>query len=236
MSLASTHWALEGVLIWGIMGENNRKFFFQSGPRRKVLFLLLNFVALLPDFDSIFLMHRTGSHSLLIPLFLFNAGLLYGYFRYTYHGKDFDVWSRCLYLAGLFYFFHILLDIGYGGAIGLFYPLDSTMYEVDTYLIILPQPWLLIFPFRIIEYEIRVRALTFEQGRLSYLFNLPPSDPKRKVYQALWYSPEHILIMIIWVVIVGKALLSRDTEKSARKSEKKQENVDFSLTAKSVSS
>ncbi|MFX1513869.1 MAG: metal-dependent hydrolase [Promethearchaeota archaeon] len=234
MSLATTHWALEGVLIYSIMGENNRKFFFQSGPHRKVIFLLLNFVALLPDSDSIFLMHRTGSHSLLIPLILFNAGLIYGYFRYTYHGKDFDVWSRFLYLAGLFYFFHILLDIGYSGSLALFYPLDTTMYEIDTHLIVLPQPWLYIFPFRPIRYSIEIKALTFEQGRLSYLFNLPPSAPERKVYRAWWYSPEHLLIIVIWIVIVGKALILSKSDKKVIDTEKDQTKVASIPTQKPV--
>lgn len=187
------------------MGEEKRKEFTE---RRKGLFLLLNFIAILPDFDFIFLAHRGVSHSLFTPLLILLVGLVV---RKGLAKQDDEkaFYGDIIILAAVFWQIHIILDIGMG-PLAILWPISEKYYDFYFAIETSIEP-LGFLPFTITGLKMGVDRLSPSEGRLSYVYNWSPEERIARFgpEPINWYVPDlflHILIFILWIAVVGRKL------------------------------
>lgn len=201
MTWVTTHFALEGMLVYIFIGYALRNKFLHSNGTR-ALFILTNFFAVIPDFDVeiglIFnnRMHRGLSHSIFFPfLFVLIGIVLLIYIKnkakdpsspFANPDKLFDqegtTWNQIFYLLpyvfiiGAFLWgFHIVLDMDAAeGGMMLFWPLDNRLYQVSLVFDLSAYPFLLI-PWTPLGAHFQVQQSTII-GLYNYLFNWSPQQ------------------------------------------------------------
>ena len=197
MTWITTHLALEGLILWIIIGKELRSRFLLN-TRTKSIFLLANFMAIVPDFDVIFgfllpgqRIHRGPSHSLTFPLFFLLLGyvawLTIWYTRSKQSQSFFQVldaehnksWKVLLvyffFLAAFFWFFHLVLDMDSAeGGMMLLWPLDDQLYQIRILAVFSVFPFLFL-PWTLLGFDIDVIHSNI-QGLLRYLINLTPDE------------------------------------------------------------
>ncbi|MFX0114665.1 MAG: metal-dependent hydrolase, partial [Candidatus Hodarchaeota archaeon] len=170
MTYLPTHFALAGVFVWATMGEKKRREFAQN---KKGHFLLLNLVAILPDFDMILLIHREGSHSLIGPLLLLIIGI---FARRALAKRDEEsaFYGDMIILAAVFWQLAVILDLGLG-PIAIFWPISSKYYDFSFAIETSVKP-LGFLPFTISGLNMGVERLSSNEGRLYYVYNWSPEE------------------------------------------------------------
>ncbi|MHA2233565.1 MAG: metal-dependent hydrolase [Candidatus Hodarchaeales archaeon] len=206
MTYSPTHFAITGLFVWTMMGEEKRKEFTE---RKKGIFLLLNLIAVLPDFDFIFLAHRGVSHSLFTPLLILLVGLVA---RKELAKLDDEkaFYGDIIILAAIFWQIHIILDIGMG-PLAILWPFSEEYYDFYFAIETSIEPFGFL-PFTITGLKMGVERLSPSEGRLSYVYNWSPEERIARFgpEPINWNVPDlflHIIIVILWIAVVGRKLL-----------------------------
>ncbi|MHA2362750.1 MAG: metal-dependent hydrolase [Candidatus Hodarchaeales archaeon] len=194
MTWFTSHLALEGLVAWVLIGKNLRNRFLDSN-KTKILFLVSNLFAIMPDLDvylSTILpgprIHRGPSHSLFFPIFFIFLGYIFlillwytenrqenssFFFRYLTDNAWLKLLPYFFFLSAFFWFFHIILDMDSGeGAVMLLWPLDNQLYQVQFLVTFSAFPFLFL-PWTPLGYELEIEHSTI-QGLLNYLLNWTP--------------------------------------------------------------
>lgn len=221
MTLGTTHLALESIVFWSLIGQNERDRF----KNKKAYFWFVAFFSVFPDFDIFFYLHRGPSHSLVIPTLMIIIGLLVqiaikrSFFDHFFSKpasttfsvantsiqRDYAFIGRCIMYAGFFWIMHILLD--WEVPVALFYPLSDRAYTITFVGVISLLPWS-IFPFRIIGGFFKITGIPYLQGLATYFINWSPeeriqafgSDTLYLIVPDLWL---HVLIFVVFIAYVA---------------------------------
>jgi hypothetical protein len=173
------------------------------------LFLILNLIALVPDSDVLFRLHRGIFNSLLIPMIIFTAGftvfLISKLFSDQKKRKKVDFLAFCILLAAFYWGFHIILDLDDGGPNALFYPLDNKTYEISFLLEMTSQA---VMP---IGFLVDVIFQPLAAGLSTYFLNWTPGQRIDVFGDTFFLSlPGLILnltIALCWVFFVGREII-----------------------------
>lgn len=240
MTWITTHLALEGIIGFILIGSILRAEFMRNNTN-KMLFLLANFMAVIPDFD-VYLgiifkqaLHRGFTHSITFPLIFICLGylsLLYvkrkkGNFKLDLDPEDiksntFDIsiLPNFFFLCAFFWGTHILLDMDSAeGAMMLLWPLDNRLYQISLLFLFDGIPFI-IFPWTPLGIELQVEQTTIK-GLLSYLLNWTPADFQQyfgttKFYLQFQGLILHIFIFITYVHFVLRPVFPRNTRVSKK--------------------
>jgi hypothetical protein len=201
MTLAPTHIALEGFLVWAGMGKNNRELF----KKHRGVFTLLTLSAIIPDLDVFFYIHRTYLNSLVWYVGLIIAVLGWLSFRKYVQKKQEPlgekgqlIW-RSLILIGVFCILHIILDLNPGPVL-LFYPFDNRMYSWNVTMV-----WDLDSVFLLKEINFDWTSVSFNEGLNTYFLNLTPQERIEyfgSEFVEIFVNefPIHLLTFLAWLV------------------------------------
>ncbi|MEA2069911.1 MAG: metal-dependent hydrolase [Asgard group archaeon] len=199
MTLTTTHVALEGFVVWAAMGKQNRRIFRE----KRWLFTLLTLSAIIPDFDIFFYIHRTYLHSMVWPVIIILAALLWlayrkGIRKVKLSEKE-DLFLRSIILIGGFLILHIILDLDTGPVL-LLYPFDSRMYSFRASIIV-DLDFVLLFK----GFQFDWSSVPLEQGIDVFFLNLSPAE--RISYFGTEFVtifinefPVHLLVLLGWFI------------------------------------
>ncbi len=211
MTIAPTHFTLEGLFLWSILKKEDKEDFIHNHP---FTFLLLNFTANMPDLDSWIGIHRTISHSLLVSLFV-TITLFIAYKRIqnkaheNLNYKKYATYLRWALYGCTLWIFHIFLDLT--APLILFWPLSNQFYQIDLVIAIDVAPNALL-PYGIAGIFFKISTFTYSQGFQSYIVNIPPAQ-REQVFGAkiLYFSLSdpliHLTLAFLWGAIVGTKII-----------------------------
>ncbi|MHA1126498.1 MAG: metal-dependent hydrolase [Candidatus Heimdallarchaeota archaeon] len=198
MTLGPTHIAVEAFVIWGFMGKKNREIFRE----KRWLFVLLSLFAILPDFDTLFYIHRTYMHSIVWPLFIILGVLIYYSvmrLRKEEVTEKADLISKSIIIASVFIMLHCFLDLN-PGPVMLFYPFDNRLYRLSA-VIVLDLDSVLLFK----GFDFEWTSISFNEGIDNSLLNLTPAERIENFgYEFLgWWIydfPIHVLVFLTYFI------------------------------------
>ncbi len=180
MTLLPSHLSFEGILLWSLIPQTDKKRFM----KHKYLFWIIILFSILPDADIFLGIHRGLSHSLLPPLILAVIGVVVylGYHTDTDSNTNSLIstkrdlksfYGRSTVYASFLWLVHILLDLDY--PLAIFYPLSDRLYQINFVYLVDLAPWL-FFPLMIVGINLEVNSVSYLQGIKSFFVNLSPSQ------------------------------------------------------------
>ncbi len=220
--LISTHFALEGILLWEVFKKERKTHWLQTRP---YMFLILNLVAIIPDFDRSIGIHRGAVHSLFLAVMVLSiTGLSYKFLIWR-HGngkslkgiKDVGKVAHGIQLflyAELLWIVHILLDLN--TPLTLFWPLTDQTYQVNFLIVISVFPLvifgILLLPYQILGIVTRVEQTSYVETLLMYISNMTVEQRTSHFGSTIGYLPVaniffQLLIFTLWFLIVGRPVL-----------------------------
>ncbi len=217
MTIGTTHIAVQALVIWGFMGKKNREIFRE----KRWLFVLLSLFAILPDFDTLFYIHRTYMHSIVWPLLVIIGVLIYLSvikLRKKELTEKADLITRSIIIASVFVLLHSILDLN-PGPVMLFYPFDDRLYRWSAVIVLDLDSFLLFKGF-----DFEWTSISFNEGIDNSLLNLTPSERLEYfgfefIGWIIYDFPIHVLAFFTWLVFFpGIALV--DSLKKYKKPEK----------------
>lgn len=128
-----SHLALEGIVVWFLLKKYNKEALYLQNRKRRVFFLGILTVSILPDFDILLGMHRAYTHSLTWPSLCLVVGiglLRWGGFRSESNKNLVQIQGISLLVISFLWYSHILLDVTGPYAMGLLYPFSDNQYEL----------------------------------------------------------------------------------------------------------
>ncbi len=168
MTWETTHLALESSLVYIFLPKEKRKFY----SNHKKEWFLISLLASVPDLDSLFKIHRSFSHSLvMVALYgLIVIPLINNKKDRNYWVKKHKVIKDAIILFPWFWMMHIILDFGFG-PMQLFYPISTAFFDISFYLLISLKP---LGPFPFVPYGISInfKLLTESTGLKSFIINM----------------------------------------------------------------
>ena len=223
MVLVTTHFALEGILLWEVIKEEDKNRWLRRQP---LVILFLNLVAIAPDFDRAIGLHRGPVHSLfLVVAFLFITGVAYKSLKWlranqkSINGFTFQEKYlhrlRFLVYAEMLWIVHILLDLD--TPLALFWPLTDQIYQVNVFLVISVFPLVLfgivILPYQILGIFTRVEQFTYVETLMMYISNMSVNERTTHFGSTIGYIPIanivfQLLVLMLWILIVGRPLMA----------------------------
>jgi hypothetical protein len=216
-----THFALEGLIVWLLLSKKNKSYYNEHTWE----FILINLFAVFSDLDILFGYHRTGTHSLIIPVFVLLSMIIAG--KFTNEIEGFESASkkltRFLKLASIMWILHIFLDLSWG-PIQLFWPIDTNLYDLTVTLRFENKPWLFL-PLSFIGLIPSWTIFSATEGQSIFLTNLSQQEREAIYGQYFDYTIEqitlHIMIFIVWIVIILLPAFIRKNKKKTEKKERK---------------
>ncbi len=213
MTLAPTHFTLQGILLWQVMKKEDREHLLSNNPW---MILLLNLIANLPDLDDKIGLHRGPVHS----LFLATSSLVITGLLYQFYKKDQSETAssklkkiRLILYGEVMWLVHIFLDMF--TPLALFWPLTDQVYTVNFMLVISIFPMIILgialLPYEVLGLTLDVKTESFLTGLKFYLTNLTVEE-RRQVFQAeileipIFDFVIHVIVAMLWILIVGKPL------------------------------
>ena len=213
MTYTNTHLALQGILIWILLSKKSKEYY----KEHRWEFLLINLFAILPDIDLLFGLHRSYTHSLILPLAILLCCLMVGKI-----GGEFSKISekglriiRFIKLACYMYILHIILDIGWGPVM-FFWPLDANYYDLSVFLRLENVKWLFL-PMTFIGLIPSWKVYTYSEGLNRFFINLSQDDRQSIYGQYLDFNIEyfifHVIIFIAWIIVILLPVFKRKRQK-----------------------
>lgn len=202
MALTPTHLALQGLFVWGLLPKEKKEYY----KKHRWTFLLINLVALLPDIDIFFGIHRGPTHSIILPTFFFLIILILEQMNQS--RNIFDQESKYknynIKLAAIMYLLHIFLDLGWG-PIQLFWPLDSRFYDLTVYFRFSNQAWLFL-PLVLVGILPRWTIYSYKEGTNLFFINVSQEE-RMQIYGEYidLYIDQlavQVLIVILWLFVI----------------------------------
>ncbi|MHA2346905.1 MAG: metal-dependent hydrolase, partial [Candidatus Hodarchaeales archaeon] len=215
MTLIPSHLSLEGILLWSVLPEADKKRF----KTHRYLFWVILLFSILPDADIFLGIHRGLSHSLFPPLILAIIGVII-YLNYnSTTNSDLDLkvdaknglrslYGRSAVYASLLWLVHILLDLDY--PLAIFYPLSDRLYQINFVYLVDLAPWL-FFPLMIVGINLEVTSTSYLRGIQSFFVNLSPSQ-RTEIFgtNVIPITIEmfffHFLLFLVFIAIVVRPM------------------------------
>ncbi|MHA2276981.1 MAG: metal-dependent hydrolase [Candidatus Kariarchaeaceae archaeon] len=215
MTLIPSHLSLEGILLWSVLPEADKKRF----NKHRYLFWVILLFSILPDVDIFLGIHRGLSHSLFPPLILAIIGVII-YLNYnstTNSNLDLKIdaksglkslYGRSAVYASFLWLVHILLDLDY--PLAIFYPLSDRLYQINFVYLVDLAPWL-FFPLMIVGINLEVTSTSYLRGIQSFFVNLSPSQ-RTEIFgtNVIPITIEmfffHFLLFLVFIAIVVRPM------------------------------
>lgn len=198
MTWFTSHFALEGLVVWSLLSEEKKEYF----KEKKNIFALINLVAVLPDLDYFFGIHRSFTHSFVVLFTLLTIGIV-SIQLLSKKKPQYSIFSYFIILGATFWFLHIILDLDYYGSLAIFWPLDQNVYDLSPYLIMST----LLYPL-VLGFGLEVTQQDITSGLSHYFSNMTPGERYEVFHSNTFnmYLDEllfHLLIILVWILIVG---------------------------------
>ncbi len=217
MALTTTHFLLQGLFLWSVMGKNTRNYY----KNHRGQFLAINLFAILPDIDLLIGYHRSITHNIVVPVFFLLVVLAIEVInkrRNEYDEKAKNV-LRFMKLAGVMVILHILLDLGWG-PLPLFWPLDNSYYDVSFYLRLENRPWL-GFALALVGIIPKVSIINPEAGIRTFFVNLSQEERQqlfgRYIDLLLTDFIVEIVLAVMWMTVIFIPTLANTNWKITKK-------------------
>ncbi len=213
MTYTNTHLALQGILLWILLSKKSKEYY----KEHRWEFLLINLFAILPDIDLLFGLHRSYTHSLILPLAVLLCCLMVGKIGgglSKISEKGLRI-IRFIKLACYMYLLHIVLDIGWGPVM-FFWPLDTNYYDLSVFLRLENAKWLFL-PMSFVGLIPSWKVYTYSEGHSQFFINLSQEDRQSIYGQYLDFKIEyfifHVVILIAWIIVILLPAFKRKRQK-----------------------
>lgn len=216
MTYTPTHLSLQSLVVWLLLSKKN-KLYYQE---HRWEYIIISLFAMFPDIDLLFGMHRSYTHSLIIPTFIILSMLI---IEKVY--KDVSTIEtptrkvvRFVKLASLMWIIHIFLDLSWGPLL-LFWPVDPNLYDLSIYLRFENTSWL-FFPLTLVGIIPDWTIYSPAEGQKIYFINL--SQEERQAiygnYIDLYIAQFtlHLLLFIVWFVVIVIPAFRRKKKREAK--------------------
>ena len=234
MTIFPTHLSLEGIFLWFMIPDSEKILY----KKRKLVFWIILFFSVAPDFDIFLGIHRGLSHSIFPPLFLTILGFYlykqYSMFKDSSSSKtpiatqlikirgyeiEKTLIAKSLFYIGNLWLMHILLDLDY--PLAIFYPLSDQLYQFNFTILISMIPWVFL-PVSLAGIGFNIDSISYLKGLRTYFVNLSPSEreaiygttPVTIIIEDFFI---HFLIFVIFLKIVAIPMIPSIKNVSARK-------------------
>ncbi|TFG09615.1 hypothetical protein EU534_01955 [Candidatus Heimdallarchaeota archaeon] len=130
MTYSTTHLALQSLLVWLLLSKKNKDYYLEH----RWEYIIISLFAVFPDIDVFFGIHRSYTHSLILPVFVLLSMIVIE----LVHKETSPIESptrkmvRFVKLATIMWLFHIFLDLTWGPLL-LFWPINSNFYDLSIY-------------------------------------------------------------------------------------------------------
>jgi len=208
MTYSTTHLALQSLLVWLLLSKKNKSYYLEH----RWEYILISLFAILPDIDVFFGIHRSYTHSLILPAFVLLSMIVIE----LVHKEASPIESptrkmvRFVKLSALMWLFHIFLDLTWGPLL-LFWPINSNFYDLSIYFKLDSATLALlgIIPSWTIYSQ--------SEGQNIFFINMT-QDQREGIYGEYieFYIAQftlHLVVFLIWLVVIVFPAFKRKKKK-----------------------